>query len=42
MKHQKMFKALFKRLISGVSAIALSVGLLGSIPASADDSNLWN
>ena len=39
MKNQRKFKTLFKRLISGVSALALSVGLLGSIPASADDSN---
>jgi len=40
MKNQRKFKALFKRLISGVSAIALSVGLLASIPASADDSTV--
>ena len=40
MKNQRKFKTLFKRLISGVSAIALSVGLLGSIPASADDSDI--
>ena len=40
MKNQRKFKVLFKRLISGVSAIALSVGLLASIPASADDSNI--
>ena len=39
MKNQREFRKLFKRLISGVSAIALSVGLLGNIPASADDSN---
>ena len=39
MKNQRKFKTLFKRLISGVSALALSVGLLSSIPASADDSN---
>ena len=39
MKNQRKFKTLFKRLVSGVSALALSVGLLGSIPASADDSN---
>ncbi len=40
MKNQRKFKTLFKRLISGVSAVALSVGLLGSIPASADDSTI--
>ena len=40
MKNQRKFKTLFKRLISGVSAIALSVGLLGNIPASADDSDI--
>ena len=40
MKNQRKFKTLFKRLMSGVSALALSVGLLGSIPASADDSNI--
>ena len=40
MKNQRKFKTLFKRLISGVSALALSVGLLGSIPASADDSTV--
>lgn len=40
MKNQRKFRKLMKRLISGVSAIALSVGLLASIPASADDSTL--
>nr|MCR5480042.1 hypothetical protein [Ruminococcus sp.] len=40
MKKQRKRRKLFKRLISGVSAIALSVGLLGSIPASADDSTV--
>ena len=40
MKNQRKRRKLFKRLISGVSALALSVGLLGSIPASADDSNI--
>ena len=40
MKNQRKFRKLMKRLISGVSALALSVGLLGSIPASADDSNI--
>ena len=40
MKNQRKRRKLFKRLISGVSALALSVGLLGSIPASADDSNV--
>ncbi|MCR5480374.1 MAG: hypothetical protein K6F27_11050 [Ruminococcus sp.] len=40
MKNQRKFRKLMKRLISGVSAIALSVGLLASIPASADDSNI--
>ena len=39
MKNQRKRRRIFKRLISGVSALALSVGLLGSIPASADDSN---
>lgn len=40
MKNQRKFRKLMKRLISGVSALALSVGLLGSIPASADDSTV--
>ena len=40
MKNQRKRRKLFKRLISGVSALALSVGLLGSIPASADDSTV--
>ena len=40
MKNQRKRRKLFKRLISGVSAIALSVGLLGNIPASADDSDI--
>ena len=40
MKNHRERRKLFKRLISGVSAIALSVGLLASIPASADDSNV--
>ena len=40
MKNQRKFRKLMKRLISGVSALALSMGLLGSIPASADDSNI--
>lgn len=40
MKNQRKQRRIFKRLMSGVSALALSVGLLGSIPASADDSNI--
>ncbi len=40
MKNQRNRWRIFKRLISGVSALALSVGLLGSIPASADDSTV--
>ena len=40
MKNRRKYKTLFKRLISGVSALALSVGMLASIPASADDSNV--
>ena len=40
MKNQRKRRRIFKRLISGVSALALSVGLLGSIPASADDSDI--
>ncbi|MBP3267683.1 MAG: hypothetical protein J6M07_05100, partial [Ruminococcus sp.] len=38
MKNQRKRRKLMKRLISGVSALVLSVGLLASIPASADDS----
>lgn len=37
MRNQRKRRKIIKRLISGISAIALSVGLLGSIPASADD-----
>ena len=40
MRNQRKRRKIIKRLISGVSALALSVGLLGSIPASADDSNV--
>ena len=37
MKNHRERRKLFRRLISGVSALVLFVGLLGSIPASADD-----
>ena len=40
MKNRRKFRKLIKRLISGVSALALSVGLLASIPASADNSSV--
>ena len=40
MKDRRKRRRIIKRLISGVSALALSVGLLGSIPASADDSTV--
>ena len=40
MRNQRERRKIIKRLISGVSALALSVGLLASIPASADDSNV--
>nr|MCR5478908.1 hypothetical protein [Ruminococcus sp.] len=40
MRNQRKRRKIIKRLISGVSAIALSVGLLGNIPASADDSTV--
>lgn len=38
MKNRNKSRRLLKRVISGVSALALSMGLLTSIPASADDS----
>ena len=40
MRNQRKRRKIIKRLMSGVSALALSVGLLASIPASADDSNI--
>lgn len=40
MRNQRERRKIIKRLISGVSALALSVGLLASIPASADDSSV--
>ena len=41
MRNQRKRRKIIKRLISGISAIALSVGLLGSIPASAGDADFW-
>lgn len=41
MRNQRKRRKIIKRLISGVSALALSVGLLASIPASAGDADFW-